>query len=432
MASTYSSTLLKVSRRIKGGDDLRQVDSNASMVWSDASCAHLGAPSATIPLLERAIASAPERAEFHAKLGNIFLDLFDFTKAARAFEAALRCDPSLIANRVRLARAYNVLGRHAEVLELLGHCGAADDPRLDAGIRHQRATALLGLERAAEAEAEFRAALACNPHDRYACLGLGKLLRNSGRDAQLLSLCDDLAAQGVDHAQLLLDRGRALALCGKMDDAARLLFDRRRVHRTRLAPPEGFADIEEFNAAIAREILGNPFPLSDFPQNEEANRGSSRVHHLMCGARPELIRALLGAIQSAVSSHALALTGDRESDPWLNAMPRRAHLRPWGLIQRHGDYEDWHTHRGGWLSGVYYVAIPSAVSEVREGKGCIEFGPPPSLAQHCAGRIERWRHAPKEGTLLMAPSHYHHHTVPTGIAEHRISFAFDVVSDDGN
>jgi hypothetical protein len=113
-------------------------------------------------------------------------------------------------------------------------------------------------------------------------------------------------------------------------------------------------------------------------------------------------------------------------------MPRRGHLKAWGLIQRHGDFEEWHTHRGGWLSGVYYVAIPSAVSDEGEGKGCIEFGPPPSIAELSAGRIERWRHAPKEGTLLMAPSHYHHHTIPTGIAEHRISFAFDVISDDRN
>jgi len=410
------------------------VVSNASIVWSDASCANLGAPSATIPLLERAIASAPKRAELHAKLGNVFLDLFDFTRAARAFESALLCDPSLLANRIRLARACNVLGRYAEVLELLDRRTEVDDPVADAGIRHQRATALLGLDRAVEAEAEFRAALACNPHDRHACLGLSKLLRNSGRFAELLSLCDDLAAQGVHHAQLLLDRGRALALHGKMDDAARLLFDRRQVECTRLAPPAGFPDGTTFNAAVALEILGNPFRLSDFPQNEEANRGSARVHHLMCGARPDLVRALLDAIQNAVSSHALALaqTADRESDPWLKAMPRCAHLRPWGLIQRQGDFEEWHTHRGGWLSGVYYVAIPSAVSADGEGRGCIEFGPPPAIAKLSAARIERWRYAPKEGMLLMAPSHYHHHTIATRSREHRISFAFDVVSDDGN
>ena len=104
-------------------------------------------------------------------------------------------------------------------------------------------------------------------------------------------------------------------------------------------------------------------------------------------------------------------------------------MTPWAIIQRGDAYEAWHTHPSGWLSVVYYVRVPKAVSAEGEGRGCIEFGPPPSIAEKVTDLIETWRHVPREGTLLLAPSHYHHRTIPTGSDEPRISFVFDVVPD---
>jgi hypothetical protein len=39
------------------------------------------------------------------------------------------------------------------------------------------------------------------------------------------------------------------------------------------------------------------------------------------------------------------------------------------------------------------------------------------------------RYLPREGMLLLAPSHYQHRTIPSGAGEYRISVAFDVVPD---
>ena len=79
------------------------------------------------------------------------------------------------------------------------------------------------------------------------------------------------------------------------------------------------------------------------------------------------------------------------------------------------------------MSGVYYVQVPACVSAGGAGPGCIEFGPPTALARGEPGFVPVQRHEPREGRLLLAPSHYAHRTIPTGAAEHRISFAFDVV-----
>ena len=209
------------------------------------------------------------------------------------------------------------------------------------------------------------------------------------------------------------DGGRVIAV----------LFDPARLWAVTPALPAGF------NIALAEELLTNPFPMSDFPTDEEANRGSRRVHNLLSGRDPKLIRTLIETLQGEVDALVRALAPRPGFDPWPAARPASAHIRPWGLLQQGGEYEEWHTHRGGWLSGVYYVRVPPSVSAEGAGRGCIEFGPPRSLRETAPDLIPVQRIAPREGLLLLAPSHYHHHTIPTGVGEPRISFAFDVVAD---
>jgi hypothetical protein len=39
------------------------------------------------------------------------------------------------------------------------------------------------------------------------------------------------------------------------------------------------------------------------------------------------------------------------------------------------------------------------------------------------------RYVPKQGMLILAPSHYQHRTIPSGVDQDRISVAFDVVPE---
>jgi hypothetical protein len=75
------------------------------------------------------------------------------------------------------------------------------------------------------------------------------------------------------------------------------------------------------------------------------------------------------------------------------------------------------------------VKVPGCVSAAGAGRGCIEFGPPTALARARPGYVPVHRHAPREGHLLLAPSHYAHRTIPTGVDDYRISLAFDVVPE---
>ncbi|MBS0471607.1 MAG: tetratricopeptide repeat protein [Proteobacteria bacterium] len=373
-----------------------------------------------LALFERAVSLAPENPVPLAKLGNIHLDRYDFVRAADAFRRALRFDPHDLATRVRLARCLNELGHHDACIALLAPEGLDEAARGDANVHCQRATALIALGQ--DGEADLRAALARRPDHAVALTRLAKLLRKAGRYGELVRLCDDLAAQGIRNAQLLLEWGRARALTGDIGRARNLLFDHDRVFRVAELSPK--TDWRAFNRSFAQELISHPVILDRFG-DDDANRGSRRVHHLVAGERPDLVRLLVGSVQAAVDEMIASLL-PAPFDPWLEAMPRQARLHCWGLIQRSGEFENWHVHRGGWLSGVYYVDLPAAFSVAGDGAGCIEYGPPPSLATEPAPTAPL-RIAPCEGMLLLAPSHYHHRTIPFTADGYRISFAFDVV-----
>ena len=386
--------------------------------WREAEREGVAAPAAAAALLRQALAARPDDSNLHLKVALLALDRFDFRAAANGFEEVLRLEPQTPFVRPQLAGCYNMLEQPGRALGVL-----ADAP----GAQQERGIALEALRRYTEAEAEYRAVLAADPHNRQACRRLCRLLRKADRRRDLLATCETLAERGVRHTQLLYDWGIALALNGEIERARAILLDPRRIAAEPLPAPDPWEGPAEFNAALAEEIMGNPDRLSDFVAAEAANRGSSRVHSLLSGRRPDIMRGLFRAIEAAVDSYGVeAATG---FDPWPEARPRSARLNAWGLIQRGADYEEWHMHRDGWLSGVYYVQVPPGISAEGEGRGCIEFGPPEALEALVPGIVPRRRFAPREGLLLLAPSHYPHRTIPTGSDRLRISFAFDVVPE---
>lgn len=367
-------------------------------------------------LLDRAIAADPKNPDLRIKRANLNLDRYRFGEAAADLEVALGLDPRQADARPALGRCYNALGRYAETIATLAPHPAPE---------FERARAWLALEQHPDAEREFRRILAGDPHDRRSCRHLCKLLRRAGRIDDLLATCEELAARGAAHAQLFYVWATALVLAGQDERAAAMLLDRERIAELELPLPDGFADHAAYNAALAEEILGNPYRLSEFPTEDEANRGSSRVHALFAGRRPELVQGLLDDLQRLAESWSPPRYAG--FDPWADARPAAAHLKAWGLIQSGHAYEDWHLHPGGWLSGVYYIRVPSGASADGAGPGCIEFGPPMALQRLRPGHLPIWRHRPREGHLLLGPSHYAHRTIPSGLDEFRISFAFDVV-----
>jgi hypothetical protein len=333
----------------------------------------------------------------------------------------VRLDPGAGRVRIRLALALTMLHRFEAALEALEDVDLAGRPLAEA--HYLRGLSRQSLGDLVVAEAELAAALALCPGHSPAFRKLSQLYDEQDRRAALRRLCEDLLSKGVRHSRLLMQWGGELARAG--DAAARrVLLDPGRVGRTALAPPPGFASLQDFNRALADELMANPHATEGYAE-DPVYRGGQRVHHLLHGRRPDLVRAFHEAARQHVVAWLDSLAPYAGDDLWLQARPRRAGIASWGIIQSEGHHLDWHIHPNAWVSVVYYVDVPDMVTTAGDGPGCIEFGAPPEVAT-LAG-IPTLRLAPRSGELLITPAHYHHRSIPTGAAARRISIPFDVI-----
>jgi len=112
-------------------------------------------------------------------------------------------------------------------------------------------------------------------------------------------------------------------------------------------------------------------------------------------------------------------------------------LQAWPNINRRGDYHNLHNHPHSYLSGTYYVRMPS-VKQFDEAArkdlnpGSISFFDPRAQANMLAikgdGQVDpEYRVYPEAGMLLLWPAFLHHLVHPNLSDELRISISFNVV-----
>jgi uncharacterized protein (TIGR02466 family) len=111
-------------------------------------------------------------------------------------------------------------------------------------------------------------------------------------------------------------------------------------------------------------------------------------------------------------------------------------LQAWVNINRRGDYHNLHNHPHSWLSGTYYVDVPSPSVEVGQRTDLnpceISFFDPRAQANMTAVRGDgqfdpEYRRLPKSGELFVWPSFIHHFVHPNLGDTPRISVSFNAV-----
>lgn len=112
------------------------------------------------------------------------------------------------------------------------------------------------------------------------------------------------------------------------------------------------------------------------------------------------------------------------------------HVQAWPNVNRFGDYHNLHNHPHSWLSGTYYVQVPSGEPKVKGrtdlNPGAISFFDPRAQANMLAvkgdGQVEaEHRVMPEPGMILIWPAFIHHLVHPNLFEEPRISISFNVV-----
>jgi len=111
-------------------------------------------------------------------------------------------------------------------------------------------------------------------------------------------------------------------------------------------------------------------------------------------------------------------------------------LQGWANVNRLGDYHDPHNHPHAYLSGTYYVRVPTSRAPLRNRAdvrpGCITFYDPRTAANMNAiandPQIEpELTVSPKPGMILLWPAFLMHFVHPNLSDEPRISVSFNLV-----
>ena len=183
-----------------------------------------------------------------------------------------------------------------------------------------------------------------------------------------------------------------------------------------------------FNEKLEKVILKHPNFTSDWDPAKRAIRGGAIVPRLLDYNHP-ILKEFEVAIVTTISNYVKSLK-DQSAHPFLGYKPKRYTMDIWANVLGSNDHQSGHIHNQGWMSGVYYVAVPENLSDNNDFAGWLEFNRPgyglPVLGgENCIERIE-----PKPGTIVMFPSYVWHGTIPFNSPDNRISVAFDIHADD--
>jgi tetratricopeptide (TPR) repeat protein len=304
--------------------------------------------------------------------------------AVQVLREAAALAPEMAVVQIGLAAALFDDGQLRDALSA-ARTGLAGDPaNADAHVLH--AEILLELDDLPAAEKACRAAVHVMPGHSGALAHLSILLQRMGR---------------TEEAHRLIDYS-ALLRCSRLQDAALL------------------------NPALEQFALNHP-SLTLEPAGKATLRGLQTGAIL--ASSDSAIRGLRAIIEREVREY-LATVPSKVALGVAWPAPRRWHLTGWAVVLRSGGHQRSHVHPSGFLSGVYYVRVPSVIGSEAAGEaGFLRLGDPWFGRPRVTTRAEFHTATvkPEEGTLVLFPSYFWHHTVPFASDQHRISIAFDII-----
>jgi tetratricopeptide (TPR) repeat protein len=442
-----------------------------------------GRPAEAEELLRRALAETGDaalKAQINLQLATALLRQRKDSEALTAVDAADATSPSP-RTALRRANALQNLGRHEEALAVfrallsrapgdpglhhdynaLLHRLGRDDEFLQSYDRAPasrplllgKAHFLIQTGRLAEAHAIYAALAARDPGDMVASLGAARVLSRTGRAAEADAILATLLTrpgiasgafvQAAETALLAGDPQKAAHLCEEgltrapangaflaiLAIAWRMLEDEREemlcgydtfVRAFDLEPPPGFADMGEFNAQLDAALDRLHPNTREFL--DQSLRGGTQTSDNLFAAGLPLVEKLKTRTDEAVARYIAEMPTDA-GHPFLS---RRTggfrYAGSWSSRLRNGGFHINHVHPQGWISSCYYVALPAAVAQDRQG--WIKFGEP--QLDIALKRPIRRAIQPAPGRLVLFPSYLWHGTIPFQDAVARTTIAFDV------
>ena len=181
----------------------------------------------------------------------------------------------------------------------------------------------------------------------------------------------------------------------------------------------------EINAAALAESLAT-HKSCIWERGDTTTRDGAQTGNLTAVQDP-LIAAFVSLLTTRIEEY---IDGKQRNpnDPFLAQIPEKWRYSIWATILEKEGHQLPHLHPAAWVSGVYYLEVPEAITDPMNDtqSGWIEFGAPgygitpvrpPKLRQIM----------PEPEKLIFFPSYFFHRTVPLSGTARRISIAFDVI-----
>ena len=362
----------------------------------------------------------PTNPLFASTLGQLCQRAGRFTDAEQAFSHALKLTPQDPGILINLGMVVLRQDRTDEAVTFFERAIALN-PKLPAA-HGNLGNAYQKLGNFEAAEAAYQRASSLDPKDVmvYVSLGMMKLKRGDMREAA------DIFERAISkfgperRAAAWFPFARAQDL-GEMPAGFRAELART-ISRKSLTPPSGYASMADLNTALADALRADP-TLTWEPVGKATRMGGQTG--LLLDHPREPFLAFEAALRQALDAHFDAIKTEK-MHPYFGQVPKTYQIDMWGTLLSEGGHQHPHIHVGGWLSGVYYVALPPSMGDGETTKdGWIEFGhPPPDF--DAKFEPQPLAYEPREGDAFFFPSYAFHRTLPFKGNVQRISLAFDV------
>ncbi|GAN00008.1 TPR domain protein [alpha proteobacterium U9-1i] len=336
---------------------------------------------------------------------------------ADAYEQAVALKPDACALRANCAQLLRAAG-FTERAEVLLRDGLRRNPAHPA-LLYELGAALAEQGSIEDACEVLERALIVAPNVEPLRIRWALTLLQLGRGAEVLSVLERLRREAPLNQNWIaieslalrqLDHPRYNWLCD---------YDYMVQHHD-LAPPTGFSSVAEFNEELA-ERLRRLHVTKAHPLDQTLRDGTQGRRNLV-GLKDPVVRCYLDALHEPIRAY-IARMRDK-NHPWSGRKTEAFKLASaWSVRLRAGGYHLSHVHPDGWISSVYYTALPASMARSRRNEGWLKLGEPPCPIEKMPAEkmIE-----PKVGRLVLFPSYFWHGTIAFSDGE-RMTAPFDVV-----
>ncbi len=369
--------------------------------------------------LKQAVALDPKYASAYQGLGEVFFQQGFYEKAAPVLLEAVRLQENNSESQGLLGITLNRLGRTKHALKHLQKALQLNDKNSRAVSEYAQI-----LEKAGEREKAlrtYRQALTLNPVDSHTMLRLCGMLMDDRRYNNVITLCDQSLERIPGHAASVSYKIMAhLGNGGNQIPVAELMdFDRFLVV-TDLPSHGGFPSLKALNNALAEKILDHP-SLQQYGADGLTRFGRNTTDIL--SGRDGPFASLAAGLRKAVETYVSQL--DRDEHTFARGTPKDWRLTGFGVVIEEQGLEPPKIRPESWLSGIYFVRLPTLIESSQKNPGWVEFGKPDREDLQNTPYLHR-QLRPEEGQLFLFPSYFFHNNVPFESELERITVRFDV------